>query len=41
MTKDLFTDNHPDTSIKGFGYANPIIAKETIQKLKKFIKNKL
>ena len=38
MTKDLFTDNHPDTSIKGFGYANPIIAKETIQKLKKFNK---
>ena len=38
MTKDLFTDNHPDTSIKGFGYASLILAKDTIKKLKKFDK---
>ena len=38
MTKDLFTDKHPKTSIKGFGFANPILAKDTIDKLKKFDK---
>jgi hypothetical protein len=36
MTKDLYSDNHPNTSIKGFGFANPTIAKETINKLKSY-----
>ena len=38
MTKDLYSDNHPNTSIKGFGFANPTIAKETINKLKSYNK---
>ncbi len=39
MTKELFTDNHPNTSIKGFGFSNSQKAKDTINKLKKFDKN--
>ena len=33
--KDLYSDNNPETTIKGFGFKNKEKAEETVEKLKK------
>ena len=38
MTKELLTDNHPNTTMKSFSLSNYQKAKDTINKLKKFDK---